>query len=49
MIGEGAIILSKSGVTKNIRAGKKISGMFAREHSDELKRFAKLKKIIEEE
>ena len=48
-IGEGAIILSKSGVTKNIRAGKKVSGMFSREHKDELKRLAKLKKIIEGE
>ncbi|MBR4153128.1 MAG: UDP-3-O-(3-hydroxymyristoyl)glucosamine N-acyltransferase [Selenomonadaceae bacterium] len=48
-IGEGAIILSKSGVTKNIRAGQKVSGMFSREHKDELRRLAKLKKIIKEE
>lgn len=48
-VGDGAIILSKSGVTKNIRADKKVSGMFSREHKEELRRLAKLKKIIEEE
>lgn len=48
-VGDGAIILAKSAVTKNIRAGQKVSGMFAREHLDELRRLAKLKRIIEEE
>ena len=49
-VGDGAIILAKSGVTKNIRAGQKVSGMFSREHSDELKRLAKSKaKIFKEE
>ena len=45
-IGDDAIVLAKSLVTKNIRAGQKVSGMFAREHRDELKRLAKLKKVI---
>ena len=48
-VGDDAIILAKSGVTKNICAGKKVSGMFSREHKDELRRLAKLNKIIEEE
>lgn len=39
-VGDGAIILAKSGVTKNIRAGQKVSGMFSREHRDELKLIA---------
>ncbi len=45
-VGDGAIVLAKSVVTKNLRAGQKVSGMFAREHSDELKHLAKLRKII---
>ncbi|MBR3746498.1 MAG: UDP-3-O-(3-hydroxymyristoyl)glucosamine N-acyltransferase, partial [Selenomonadaceae bacterium] len=45
-IGDDAIVLAKSLVTKNIRAGQKVSGMFAREHRDELKHLAKLKKVI---
>lgn len=48
-VGDDAIILAKSGVTKNIRAGKKVSGMFSREHKTELRRLAKLNKIIGEE
>ena len=44
-VGDGAIILAKSGVTKNIGVGKKVSGMFSREHRDELKRLAKSKTI----
>ena len=39
-VGDGAIILAKSGITKNIRAGQKVSGMFSREHRDELKLIA---------
>ena len=48
-VGDDAIILAKSGVTKNICAGKKVSGMFSREHKDELRRLAKLNKILKEE
>lgn len=48
-VGDGAIVLAKSRVTKNIRAGQKVSGAFGREHAAELRRFAKLKKIIGEE
>lgn len=47
-VGSGAIILAKSGVTKNIKAGQKVSGMFSREHRTELKRLAKSKIIGEE-
>lgn len=45
-IGDDVIVLAKSVVTKNIRDGQKVSGMFAREHRDELKHLAKIKKII---
>lgn len=47
-VSDGAIILAKSGVTKNIKAGQKVSGMFSREHRTELKRLAKSKIIREE-
>ena len=45
-VGDGVTIFSKSRATKNIRAGKKVSGLFGREHAEELKQLAKLKKII---
>ena len=48
-VGDGAKIMSKSGVTKNIRAGKKVSGMFCRDHNKELKRIAKINRIIKGE
>ena len=36
-IGNDSIILAKSVATKNIKAGSKISGIYGREHSEELK------------
>ena len=44
-IGDGATILAKSGVTRDIRAGAKVSGMFGREHSEELKSIAKFRNL----
>lgn len=43
-IGDGAVVLAKSVVTKNISAGRKVSGMFARDHVTELRNLAKTKK-----
>ncbi|MBR4695471.1 MAG: hypothetical protein IKO94_05260 [Selenomonadaceae bacterium] len=40
-IGDAAVILAKSAVTKNLKAGVKVSGMFARDHREELRRLAK--------
>ena len=47
-IGDGATVMSKTGVTRNIRAGEIVSGIFSRPHSKELKRIAKIEKLIEE-
>lgn len=48
-IGDGAIIFAKAGITHNVKPQKKVSGMFAREHSQELKARAKLRKLLREE
>ena len=48
-IGDGATVMSKTRVTRNIRNGETVSGLFSRPHSKELKRFAKIEKLIKEE
>ena len=45
-IGDGVTVMSKTRVTKNIRASKKVSGMFCRDHSTELKMIAKMEKLL---
>lgn len=47
-IDDFATLLSKSAATKNIRRGKIISGMYGREHNDELKTQALLRKLKRE-
>lgn len=48
-IGDYAVVLAKSLVAKNILLGQKVSGMYAREHSEELKIQAKLRRLYQEE
>lgn len=43
-IGDKAVVYAKSLVTKNVNAGKHVSGMYARDHIEELRMQAKLKK-----
>ncbi len=37
-IGDRAVVMAQSLVTKNVQAGEKVSGRFARKHSEELRR-----------
>ncbi len=46
-LGNGTLVLGRSGVTKNFPPKSKISGFPAREHKDEIKAKAQLKKIPE--
>ena len=46
-IGDGATIMGKSSVTKDISAGQVVSGMYARQHWDELRLQAKMRKLQE--
>ena len=48
-IGDNSKIMAKSCVTKNVRAGSKVSGMFSRDHTKELKRIAKIDRLIKGE
>ena len=48
-IGDGATIMAKAGITRNVKPGVKVSGMFGREHAQELRARAKLKKLLREE
>ena len=48
-IDDNAVILSRARVTKNVRAGAKISGLFTNEHAEELKYQAKLRKLTKGE
>lgn len=45
IIGDNAVIYAKSLVTKNVPTGQKVSGMYAREHMEELKIQAKLHRL----
>lgn len=47
-IGNGAIVMAKSIVSKNIQAYKKVSGNFGREHMEELRIQAKIRKFNNE-
>lgn len=47
-IGGGATVLAKSVVTKNIRTGQTVSGMFSRDHAAELRRLARLRRLTDE-
>lgn len=47
-IGDHVTVMAKSVVTKDIRSGQCVSGMYARNHFSELKRQAKLNKLLEE-
>ncbi len=44
-IGDYGVVFAKSLVTKNVLPGKKVSGMYAREHIEELKMQAKLRSL----
>ena len=44
-IGNQAVVYAKSLVTKNIDDNKHVSGMYARDHIDELRIQAKLRKL----
>lgn len=46
-IGDRAIVMAQSMVTKNVQAGEKVSGRFARRHSDELRRQAQINRLYE--
>lgn len=48
-IGDEAVIFAKSGITRNVASGSKVSGMFGREHFQELRARAKLRKLLREE
>lgn len=47
-VGDGATVLMSSAVTKNVGAGQTVSGQYAREHRQELKRRAILNRLAEE-
>lgn len=40
-----AVVFAKSAVTKNVRAGHQVSGLFARSHVEELRRLAAFRKM----
>lgn len=44
-IGDGATVYAKSGVSKNISHGAEVSGMYARDHVQELRTLAKVRKL----
>ncbi len=46
-IGDRAIIMAQSLVTKDVKAGEKVSGRFARKHSEELRKEAKINRMCE--
>lgn len=46
-IGDYAMVMAQSLVTKNVPDGERVSGRFARKHSEELKRQAKLNRLCE--
>ena len=45
-IGAGAIVMARSGVTKNIDPGAVVSGLYARDHTEELKMWHRIRKFL---
>ena len=48
-VGDRAVVMAQSRVTKNVQVGRKVSGSFAREHGEELRRQVKINRLCEGE
>lgn len=46
-IGDGAVVMAQSLVTKNVAVGERVSGRFARKHSEELRKQAEINRLYE--